>query len=246
MERLLQDLRFAWRLLWTWPGVTAIAVASLALGIGANATIFSLVDALLLRPLPVAQPARLVSIFTRDVKNPGFNPSSHLNWRDLRDQSRSFEQILGYDWAPMSVVAGGSGGGEAKFLFGQMVSGNYFDVLGVRPALGRGFTAEDDREGAGQAVVVLSDAFWRDKLGADPGVLGRTISIDNHPFTVVGVAPRAFTGVDIGVAPELWVPMATNRTIRPDPGFNWYGQRRGLSIHIRTGRGADLIPVEIG
>jgi putative ABC transport system permease protein len=230
MERLFQDLRYAWRLLWKQPGFTAVAAASLALGIGANTTIFSLVDALLLRPLPVTAPATLVSIFTTDRKNPGFAPSSHLNWKDLREQCGSFSQVLGYDFVGMSVAFGGSSGGKPSVLGGQMVSGNYFDVLGVPAAVGRTFTAEDDREGAGQPVAVLSDHLWRERLGGDRAAIGRTISIDNHPFTVIGVAPREFTGTDIGLRPELWVPMAMNRMLRPDPASNWYGTRRGLFL----------------
>ena len=229
MERLLQDLRYAWRLLWKQPGFTAAAVASLALGVGANTTIFSLVDALFLRALPVAAPGRLVSIFTNDQKNPGFIPSAHQNWKDLRDQNQSFAGVLGYDWAGMNVVVGQ---GEPIVLVGQMASGNYFDVLGVRAARGRTFSPEDDQEGAGRPVVVLSDHFWRERLGADRGAVGRTISINSHPFTVIGIAPAAFTGTDVGVRPELWVPMAMNRQIRPDPSANWYGQRRGLTIQI--------------
>ncbi|HEV7514735.1 MAG TPA: ABC transporter permease, partial [Thermoanaerobaculia bacterium] len=227
MERLLQDLRYGWRQLWNRPGLTAIAVASLALGIGANTTIFSLVDALLLRPLPVAAPERLVSIFTVDQKNPGFNPSAHANWRDLRDQNRSFSGVLGYDWAGMSVA---TGSGEPAIVVGQMVSGNYFALLGVHPALGHTFAPDDDREGAGRAVAVLSDPFWRERMGGEHGVLGRTISINKHPFTVIGVAPPEFTGTDVGGRPQLWVPMAINRQIRSDPALNWYGERRGLSI----------------
>jgi putative ABC transport system permease protein len=232
MERLLQDLRYAWRLLWKRPGFTAVAVASLALGVGANTTIFSLVDALFLRPLPVRAPERLVSIFTTDQKNPGTIPSAHLNWKDLREQNRSFSGVLGYDWAGMNVMLRAPGGGESEpiVLVGQMASGNYFDLLGVHAARGRTFSPEDDQEGAGRAVVVLSDHFWRERMGGDAGAVGSTISINHHPFTVIGIAPPEFTGTDVGVRPELWVPMAVNRQIRPDLSANWYGQRRGLTI----------------
>jgi predicted permease len=227
MERLLQDLRYGWRQLWHRPVLTLVAVASLALGVGANTTLFSLVDVLLLRSLPVAAPDRLVSIYTIDQKNPGFNPSAHGNWKDLREQTRTFSGVLGYDGSPMSVAVGA---GEPTVVLGQMVSGDYFDLLGVHPALGHTFLPADDREGAGHAVVVLSDPLWRERLGGDRGALGRTISIDRHPFTVIGVAPREFSGTDVGGKPQLWVPMAVNPQIRPDPALNWYGKRRGLTI----------------
>jgi len=226
MERLLQDLRFAWRLLWKRPAFTLIAVASLALGIGANTAIFSLVDALLLRPLPVADPPHLVSIFTVDEKNPGFNPSSHLNWKDLRAQNTSFSSVVGYDWEPVNVLLGG----EPTLVDSLIVSGDYFSGLGVRAAHGRTFSPEDDQEGAGRAVVVISDRFWRQRLGGDPKAVGQTLTINNHPFTVIGVAPPGFFGTDVGVHYDLWEPMAVNKTIRPDPATNWYGIRRGLMI----------------
>src|SRR5262245_25599828 len=114
MDTLLQDLRYGLRLLVQRPAFTAVAVLSLALGIGANSTMFSLVDALLLRSLPVAAPDRLVAVYTADEKNPGFAPLSHLNWKDLREQNRVFSGVLGYDWLTLSVGASGGQGGEAE------------------------------------------------------------------------------------------------------------------------------------
>src|SRR4051812_12230214 len=139
MDDLIQDLRFGLRLLVARPGFTAVAVLSLALGIGANSTIFSLVDALLLRTLPVAHPERLVTIYTVDEKNPGLVPSSHLNWRDLKTGNRSFAGVLGYDWVQMAIA---TQGGAPQVAFGQLVSGDYFDLLGVRAVRGRTFTPE--------------------------------------------------------------------------------------------------------
>jgi putative ABC transport system permease protein len=227
MDTLLQDLRYGLRLLAQRPAFTTVAVLSLALGIGANSTIFTLVDALLLRSLPVAAPDRLVAVYTADEKNPGAAPLSHLNWKDLREQNRVFSGVLGYDWLPLSV--GADRGGEAEVVFGQLVSGNYFDLLGVKAARGRTFARDEDREGAGQAVVVVSDGFWRRRLGGDPDAVGRTIVLNNHPFTVIGVAPREFSGLDIGAQPALWAPMAVNRELRPAE-LNWYNQRRGLFV----------------
>jgi predicted permease len=228
VETLLQDVRYGFRTLLQKPVFTAIAVLSLALGIGANSTIFAVVDALLLRSVAVAEPETLVAIYTSDAKNPGYNPSSHLNWRDLRDQNRSFSDVAAYDWTALSVA--GNGGGESGFAFGQMVSGNYFKTLGIAAAQGRVLGPGDDVEGHGQTVAVLSDAFWRRHFGGDPQALGQTLTLNRHPFTVVGIAPREFKGTDLGIQPDLWVPMAVNRQLRPDPEANWYGTRRGLFL----------------
>jgi putative ABC transport system permease protein len=226
METLLQDLRHAWRLLARRPAFTAVAIASLALGIGANATVFRLVDALLLRPLPVADPAHLVAIFTVDQRNGSLNPSAHLNWQDLRGENRSFSAVLGYDFEKVNV----SLGSEPTPVDALMVSGNYFDALGIHAAAGRTFAPEDDREGAGRAVAVVSHRFWSEQLGGDRAALGRKLTINNHPFVVIGILPARFDGTDVGIRYDLFVPMAVNRVLRPDPATNWYGKRRGLTI----------------
>ncbi len=227
METLLQDLRYAARMLAKKPAFTLAAVLSLALGIGANTTIFSLVDALLLRSLPVAEPERLVSIYTRDVKNPGFAALSHLNWRDYREQNRVFDGVLGYDWTAMSVATGK----EPGLAFGQLVSGNYFDLLGIRAAHGRTFRPDEDGTPGGHPVTVVSHRFWQERLDSDAGAIGRTIRVNGSPYTVVGVTPAEFTGTDMGVQPALWIPMAMNRQIKPNDNINWYEERRGLFVN---------------
>ncbi|HVR08922.1 MAG TPA: ABC transporter permease [Thermoanaerobaculia bacterium] len=234
MESFATDLRFATRALLRRPAFTLIVVLSLGLGVGANSTIFSLVNALLFRPLPVADSGRLVKIYNRDAKasSGGVAAFSHLNsylnWRDYREQARSFTGILGYDWAGMSVAIRG---GEANLVVGQLVSENYFDLLGVRAARGRTFTGEEGTQLGGHPVVVVSDHFLKQRLGGDPGAVGRSITLNGSPFTIIGIAPAAFTGIDIGVLPELWVPMAMNRVIKPDPDSNWYNQRHDPFIN---------------
>ena len=133
MEILIKDLRFAMRMLFKRPLITAVATLSLGLGIGANTTIFSLVNALFLQTLPVPNQDRLVSIHTTDKKNPGLSPLSHLNWKDFRDQNDLFEEFASYDWTGVSVTVDN---GEPSVVFGQLVSGNYFDTLGIQAALG--------------------------------------------------------------------------------------------------------------
>ena len=172
----------------------------------------------------MTEPDRLVAIYTTDKKNPGFKPLSHLNWKDYRAQADLFEGILGYDWLALSLKTTG----EPMRVFGQLVSGNYFDVLGVRAARGRTFGPAEDEVPGRDPVVVLSHGFWTKHAGADPGIVGRTLTLNGAAFTVLGVMPESFTGVDVGVRPEVWVPMAMNQQVKT--GTNWYEQRRGLFV----------------
>jgi len=224
MEDLIQDVGYAIRVMFKSPVLSGLAVLSLALGIGANTTIFSVTNALLLQTLPVEEPDRLLGLFTTDKKNPGFNPLSHANWKDYGKEADLFEGILGYDWTPMSLKTTG----EAQRVFGQLVSGNYFELLGVKAALGRTFGPPEDEVLGRDPVVVLSHGFWTRHCGADPAIVGRTLTLNGATFTVVGVTPEAFTGLDVGVRPEVWVPMAMNRQVKT--GTNWYEERRGLFV----------------
>jgi macrolide transport system ATP-binding/permease protein len=224
METWFRDLRHAARALRRRPWLSGLAALSLGLGIGANTAIFSIVNALFLRALPVRDQAAVVTLNTVDKKIPGEQPLSHLNWKDLRDQADVFSDVAGYDWTPLSV----STGGEASLLFGQMVSGNYFETLGIQPAAGRLLGPEDDGVPGGHPVAVLSHTFWEKRLGGRGDVVGAKILLNSIPFTVVGVAPADFTGTTIGVQPELWLPMAMNRQIRRN--LNWYETRRGLFL----------------
>jgi predicted permease len=224
METLLHDLRYAIRLILKSPVLSGLAILSLGLGIGANTTIFSVTNALLLQSVPVAEPSRLLAIYTTDKKNPGFGPLSHLNWKDYARDGEVFEGVLGYDWTPMSLNTGG----EPQVLFGQLVSGNYFSLLGVRAAVGRTFGPHEDEVPGRDPVVVLSHAFWTKRFGADPKAVGRTLNLNGAAYTIVGVAAADYTGLDVGVRPEVWVPMAMNKQVKT--GINWYEERRGLSI----------------
>ena len=225
METLIQDLRYAARVIVKSPVLSGLAIVSLALGIGANTTIFSVANALLLQTLPVAEPSRLMALYTTDQKNPGFSPMSHLNWKDYRQQADVFEGILGYDWTEMSLKTTG----DAQRVFGQLVSGNYFEVLGIQAALGRTFGPREDEALGRDPVVVLSHGFWTRHEGKDPRIVGQTLTLNGAAYTVVAVMPESFTGIDVGVRPEVWVPMAMNKQVKA--GTNWYEERRGLFVN---------------
>jgi predicted permease len=211
---LRQDVTFAARLLRRNPVFTATAVLSLAIGIAANAAIFSLADALLLRGRPgIADPDQLVDV-ARSQDGEGFDNMSYPNYLDFRDRNTVFAGLAAHrmEAGPFGL---GSGDG-AERVFGTAVSGNYFDVLGVRMAQGRGFRPEEDRLGGDSAVAVVSFGLWRHRFAADASVVGRTIRLNGRPFTVVGVAPEGFAGSSF-VAPDLWIPLtaypaATGRT----------------------------------
>jgi predicted permease len=210
MGTFLQDLRFAARVLLRSPGFTAVAVLSLALGIGANSTIFTLVNAVLLRPLPMQDPDRLVAVFTTDERNRGafFNymQTSRPNFQDYRQSNDVFSGMVAHNGLPLAF----SGKGEPEQIFGEMVSGDFFSVLGVKPALGRSFLPDEDRVPGASLVTVLAHAFWQRQLGGDPAVVGREITLNGHAFTVVGVAPEGFKGTNAIFAPALWVPTMTH------------------------------------
>ena len=219
---MLQDIRYAIRVLVKSPAFAAVAVLSLALGIGANTAIFSLLNALLLRPIPVQDPADLVSVFTTDQRNPGNLPLSHLNYKDLRDQNQVFSGMSAFTFAQLNW----SHNNSAEQVPAQVVAGNYFSLLGVRMASGRGFAPDEDVKAT--PVAVVSHGFWERSLGTDPAIVGQTLTFNRQPFTVVGVAPKGFTGTLLGGGPSVWVPMSMHALAQP--GFDWYEQRRGLFL----------------
>ena len=191
MDTLLQDLRFALRGLLRRPGFTAAVVATLALGLGANAAIFSVVNAVLLRPLPYADPDRLVMVWGRypDFGRTGTSLPDFTDWqRGTVGSFGSFEQLAAMHGTAFNLT----GLGEPEQLRGDRVSANFFTTLGVRPALGRGFLPEEDRTGGDDDVVVLSHGFWERRFGGDPKVVGREVQLSGRPYTIVGVAPKGF------------------------------------------------------
>jgi predicted permease len=219
LASLGQDLRYGLRMLRKNPGFTAVAVITLALGIGANATIFSLADALLLRPFPVAEPGRLVAFQHQKVEEPHYYSSfSTPDYQDFGEQSKSFSGLAAYCPVTVSMTLNG----EALRIDGEIVSGNYFSVLGVKPALGRTFLPEEDQVAGAHPVAILSADFWHRRFNSDRGTIGRSLTVNGHSFTVVGVAPAGFRGLYVGSSPSFWVPLAMYAQVKPT--FTFEGQ----------------------
>jgi macrolide transport system ATP-binding/permease protein len=216
----MQDLKYALRMLVKSPGFSLVAILSLALGIGANTAIFSLVNAVLLRPLPVEDPQGLVLVSTTDQRNPGNLPLSHLNFRDLRAQNAVFTDMASFSFNQMNY-SHGTGSEQVPV---QIVTSNFFSLLGAEPALGRGFRVEEETQAT--PVAVVSHGFWERSLGSNPAVVGTTVTLNRTPYTVIGVAPRNFTGVLLGGGPSAWIPMSRNVVVLPE----WYETRRGLFL----------------
>ena len=217
MEIFRQDLRYAVRTLAKNPGFTAVAVLSLSLGIGANATIFSFINGLLLRPPSVADPDRLVEVWQRNTTR-GTGIGSHMplsfpDYEHYRDHNRVFDAMGGFTAETSRVIWNRAGEGEV--LQGALVSANFFTILGVRPALGRAFLPDEERPSTAAAVVMLSHALWQQRLGADPAVLGKTLTFNGRGFTVIGVGPAGFTGVLAGFAPDFWTPLGMQTALSP-------------------------------
>jgi predicted permease len=219
MAAFLKDIRYGFRSFLKRPGFTAIAVVTLALGIGANTAIFSLVNTVLLRPLPVQNPEQLVEVYGTFHNGADYTIQSYLNYKDYRDRNNVFAGLIAYRFAPMSV----SHEGRNERAWGYLVSGNYFDVLGVKPFLGRYFLPEEDKTPGANPVAVISYACWQNRFASNPGIVGHDLSLNGHKFTVIGVAPQGFKGTEVAYAPELFVPMMMAHEI--EPGSNWLESR---------------------
>ena len=218
LDTLLQDIRFALRMLRKSPGFTAVAILTLALGIGANTTIFSFVNALLYRAPAVEAPQQLLEFWnhpTHATGHEGYIPLNYPDYIYYRDHIQVFSGLTAFDGDPLPVTWSRSGVGES--VQGQLVSGNFFSVLGVRPVLGRTFSLEESRTPGENSLVLLSHAFWQHRLNADPRVLGKTLLLDGTAFTIVGVAPQEFTGVFAGLEPDFWAPLSMAPLLTHDP-----------------------------
>ena len=228
VESLARDLRYSLRLLGRTPGFAAIAILTLSIGIGATTAIFTVLNRAFLQTLPVAQPDRIVAL-NNTAPNRVLPLFSYANYADIRERTRAFSGLIAYRYAPLSV----SHDGVNERLWGFIVTGNYFDVLGVRPALGRLIAASDDRTPGAHPVAVVSYRYWQQRLGGSPGVVGRTILANGRAYTIIGVAPQGFFGTDVVSAPELWFPMAMLPVIETGP--DWLDDR-GREILFVLGR----------
>ncbi len=230
METLVNDLKYAVRMLWKSPLITAVALASLAIGIGANTTIFTLINAIFFKGLAIEKPERVTVVFTTDEKQQGgplgnLSPLSRPNFESLRDQSEVFSGLVNMIFTGASFTTGDS---EPEQIGGQMVSGNYFDVLRVQPTIGRGFLPEEDETPSTHPVVVLSHDFWTRRFGAEPSIVDKTINLNGQPFTVIGVAPEGFNGIFVLGGPDFWVPTMMHDVFLTGTLRQWYEDRRAL------------------
>jgi predicted permease len=236
------DIRYALRTLRRSPAFTLAAVLTLALGIGANTTIFSVVSAVLLRPPPqVREPERLVHVFTSDYSGPRYGASSYADYLDFRESAAGLSGLTAFAPSPLNF----STGGAASRVWGEEVSGNYFAVLGVAPALGRAFVPDVERTRAAEPVAVLSYALWQRAFGADSGVIGREVRVNGYPFTVIGVAPAHFHGSIRGVQADIWVPYVARGLLSPertvgDGTADMQRGDRGMFVIGRLAPGATL------
>jgi predicted permease len=232
-----RDFRYAVRMLARTPAMTFVIFLTLALGIGANAVIFTAVDAVLLRSAPVADAQSLVSVYTgsSDGRDP-FSSSSYPDYVDLRDSV-----AIGALGAYASIALVLDNNGQSEPISGEMVSGNYFDLLGVRIPLGRSFTAEEDRAGTPVRVAVISDKLWQTRFGSDPAIVGRTISLNGNAYTVVGVAGRGFSGPIVGRVADAWVPSALQPEVRPPSASIRRAQGHSNLLGVRGLRWLNMI-----
>ena len=238
LETTWQDVRYGLRLLRQSPLFTVTAALSLAIGIGANTTIFSVASALLLRPLPgLAAPDRLVDI-GRTTNGEGFDTATYPNYKDLRERTTTLSELYAYRIEPLPVSL--SDGTDAERIYGAPVSGNYFRALGTIPAAGRLFTDDDDRQN-GPAVAVISYELWQRRFGGAAATVGRTVSFNASPVTIIGIAPPGFQGTTV-IRSDAWVPLNLAALATPRFGREMFTNRRASWI-VLGGRLKDGVTV---
>src|SRR6478752_5603004 len=234
MSNIGQDIRFALRSLRKSPVFSAIAVITLALGIGANTAIFTVVNAVFFHPIPVKDPARLMEIFTLDQRkilgaaNSNVFPNSFPNAQDIQQRVQSFSGVTVYESFPARVSM--TVNGQPNQYFAQLSSGNYFDVLGVHAQLGRTFRPEEDSTAGAGPVVVLNHGFWERVFAANPNVLGQNVLINGQGFSIIGVAPKGFQGTSVIGGPDMWIPMSMHDQILTGFTKQLFNERRFLGF----------------
>ena len=235
IETLLNDLRYGAKMLWKSKGVTIVAVISLAIGIGANSAIFSLVNSILLRPRAVSQPEQLVEVFVGEGENP-YHSTSYPSYVELRDRNEVFTGLAAYGIAQYKLT----GPSEVEKIWAETVSGNYFDVLGVTPHKGRTFSSEEDLVPGKHPVAVLGYNLWQRRFNSDPELVGKTVTINEQQLTVVGIAPPQYNGMVRGLGIDIWVPMMTLPLVNPGGERSLSRGNRGLRMVGRLKPGTTI------
>jgi putative ABC transport system permease protein len=227
METLIKDIRYGIRSLVKRLGFTAIAIVTLALGIGANTAVFSIVNAMLFRARPVAQPERLVELYSGQPGNP-YHASAYPDFLVFRDQPEIFSALAAYHIEQFKL----GGSDHVEQVFGEVVSGNYFDLLGVNTIKGRSFLPEEDQTPGTHPVAVISHGLWQRRFNSDPSVIGQKITLNHQSLTVIGIAPPQYTGMIRGLAIEVWVPMMMVPQLAPQYGLNRLNSRGNSWLFI--------------
>jgi macrolide transport system ATP-binding/permease protein len=235
MRTLIKDLRYGIRMLAKTPGFTLVAVLSLALGIGANTTVFSLLDAIMLRSLPVQNPEQIVDIATREAGGEPHADFSYPLYAGLRDHNDVLSGMVAYVDTSLGLAAGD----QTERIRAEFVSANYFSVLGIQPAIGSAFVPSDERPGAARTAVV-SYALWKRRLGGEPGALQKTIALNGRTFSVVGVAPRQFSGLLRGMQTDVWLALPHRADFEGDPKLLTSDQVSWLSLAGRLKPGVTI------
>ena len=251
VEPFLRDVRHAWRMILRMPGLATVVIVSLAIGIGVNTAIFSWIQGLVFKPIPGVQNAASFQLVEPRNETGSYTSASWLEYRDLRERSRSFRDLLAFKMVPLTIGESG----RTTRTFGMLVSANYFKVLGLEPALGRFLTADEVTRPGSEPVVVISHGFWRTRFASDPTIVGRTIRVNDQSLTIVGVAPPKFQGTVTMVDFDLWVPatmapvlFAGSRELedRGSRGYAVMGQLKPNATRDEAQRDVEAVMGELG
>src|SRR5262249_5933341 len=242
MNTLWQDLRFGARMMIKAPGFTLIAVLSIALGIAVNSAVFTLVNGILLKPMPVRQPDRLVALYSIEPNSIYPSQFSYPDYVDYRDHNQVFSDLFIHFTTQGLSLKGREG--AAEMVCGELVTGNYFTGLRLDPALGRLFTPEDNKSPGGHPVAVLSHAFWQRRFAGDPNVVGQIVKLNGYDFTIIGVAKKGFSGTrQFGWIPDVYLPLMMYAQAIPGSNESFLSNRGNRSFNVK-GRLRDGVTME--